>query len=662
MSKRPVTAEDLLRIKFLGQVAVSPDGRRAAYVVTTTDRDKDAYRSTIHLLDLASGESRPFTAGNHKDSQPQWSPDGHRIAFLSDRSGKNQIWLIDTGGGEAQQLTRLAKGVGDPVWSPDGEFLAFTSRVKTGEEPAEESKEKDKEKDKERDKDKSDVRVITRLKYKANGIGFLGDERQHVFIVSAAGGPARQITFGECDDENPAWSPDGKTIAFTGNRTEDADYTNVRDVHVVSVLAGEPRQVSRLPGPASLPQWSADGKLIYFVGHDNVYRGATHTTIWSIPVDGGDAARLTDADLAAGSGVTWDMTPGPTGRPYRVLGDWIYFSAASRGECHLFRTPAAGGAAEPLTAGPRHLVSFSVSADGGAIVCAIAGPTDSGQVFALKNGEERKLTDLNADLFAELDLAVPEEFTFPGAGGLQCQGWLLRPPGFQDGRNYPAILEIHGGPHAMYGYGLFHEMQLLAAKGYVVVYTNPRGSQGYGQEFTEACRGDWGGKDYEDLMLGMDAAIARGFIDTSRIGVTGGSYGGFMTAWVVGHTNRFKAAVTQRPVTNRYSFYGTSDIGPLFGESEFPGNPWDNHDLLYERSPVHYVKNIRTPLLIVHSEEDYRCPIEQAEQLFVFLKRMRRTVEFVRFPGENHELSRSGKPKHRLERLARIAGWFERHL
>ncbi len=657
MSKRPVTVDDLFKIDFLGQVEISPDGKKIAYVITVTDLEKDGYRSAIHLMDIESGESYQFTSGSHKDTQPRWSPDGSKIAFISNRSGKNQIWVIEVDGGEARQVTKLAMGAGNHAWSPDGQYLAFTSRVKTGEEPALEGD------DKKKDKDKSDVKVITRLKWSSNGVGLLGDERAHVFVVPVDGGAARQVTSGECDDGAPAWSPDGRLIAFGANRTVDADYTNVRDIWVVPAVAGEPRQVTAGIGPAGHPAWSADGETIFYIGHDNSHDRATHEGIWSVPASGGGAARLlTDIDFPVGSGVTGDMTGGPAGLPYQVVGDSIFYRSVTRGQAHIYKVPAVGGKAEQLTKGERAVGSFSLSRCGGKIAFASATDVDPGQVFLLEGGQERQLTKLREAFWAELDVRQPEAFTYQGADGWECQGWVIKPPGFQAGRKYPVILEIHGGPHAMYGHTFFHEFQYLAAQGFVVVYTNPRGSQGYGMKFTDACRGDWGGKDYLDIMAGLDHVIAQGYIDMERMGVTGGSYGGYMTSWVVGHTDRFRAAVAQRSLTNRYSFYGTSDIGPGFGESEFPGNPWDDHDVLYDRSPVHYVKNIKTPLLIIHSEQDLRCPIEQSEQLFTFLKRQRKVVEFVRFPDETHELSRSGKPKHRKERLERIAGWMKRFI
>lgn len=657
MPRRPISAEDLLRLEFVGQCELSPDGRRVAYVVTYADQEKDGYRSQIHMLDVASGQTYPFTAGSHRDQAPLWSPDGSQLAFVSNRSGKNQIWVIDTAGGEARQLTKLAAGVSGPAWSPDGRLMAFTARVKAGEELETEGQAKEK-----KGKDASDVRVINRIKYKFNGIGFFDDTRIQVFVVALPGGEPRQITFGDYDHEHPSWSPDGKSLVFAANRTPEEDYTNVKDIWVAPVIAGEPRQVTKSVGPVGNPIWSADGQTIFHTGHGNEFGGATHPAIWSVPADGGPQTRLTDPELAVGSGVTWDMTTGSSGSDYRVVGDSLLFRAATRGQAHVFRTPCSGGSAEQITQGIRNVVSFSASPGGHTIAYTAASDTDPGQVFVLGDAGERQLTQLHQWMAGELEVVLPEPYTYKSSDGWECQGWIIKPPGYRPGQKYPAVVQIHGGPHAMYGHGLFHEMQYLAAQGYVVVYTNPRGSQGYGQLFTDAVRGDWGGHDYEDIMAGVDAAIEMGFIDDSRLGVAGGSYGGYMTCWVVSHTDRFKAAVTQRALTNRYSFYGTSDIGPRFSESEFPGNPWDDHELLFDRSPIHYVQNITTPLLIIHAEQDLRCPMEQSEQLFIALKRLRRTTEFVRFPDENHELSRSGKPKHRLERLERLSGWFKKHL
>lgn len=655
MDKRPIAVDDLFRIEFVGQVDVSPDGQRVAYAVTTTDLDEDGYRSAIYVVDAKGGEPARFTSGSHRDQGPRWSPDGSRLAFISNRSGKNQIWVIPADGGEAQQLTKLAAGVTDPTWSPDGHFLAFTSKVKPGEEPVEEGQE-------DKRKPASDVRVINRIKYKMNGVGLVGDARSQVFVVAAAGGKPRQITQGDWDHEHPDWSPDGKHLAFAANRTAEEDYTSVRDIWTVSAVAGDPVQVTRSFGPVSNPTWAPDGQSILFVAHDQQHDGSTHPTIWTVPAGGGESTRLTDVDLPVGSSVTTDLTPGPTGDGYSIAGGYIYFRSVSWGQAHIYRTPLAGGAAEPVTTGPRHVISQSVSDDGSVIAYAAGDGLEPGQVYIQERGQERVLTRLNAKLLSEITVMPPEPYEYIGGDGAKCQGWIIKPPGYREGHRYPAILEIHGGPHSMYGFGFFHEFQYLAAHGYVVVYTNPRGSQGYGQTFTAAVRHHWGGPDYADVMAGIDAAIAQGFIDPERLGVAGGSYGGYMTMWIVTRTHRFRAACMQRALTNWHSFYGTSDIGPRFAESQVPGNPWDDHDKLFAHSPFRYVSNIQTPLLIIHSEEDHRCPIEQAEQVFIALKRLRRTTQFVRFPGENHELSRSGKPKHRRERLERILGWFQKYL
>jgi len=316
------------------------------------------------------------------------------------------------------------------------------------------------------------------------------------------------------------------------------------------------------------------------------------------------------------------------------------------------------GQVEQITKGDRHVQGMGLSTGTGKLVFTSASFMHPANVYVLESNTETCLTDYNQELLAEVFLSEPEEFWYKGVDGWDIQGWMMKPIGFEEGKTYPLITQIHGGPHTQYGCSFFHEYQMLASSGFGVMITNPRGSHGYGQTFVDAVRGDYGGKDYGDLMLAVDYAENLPWVDKDRLGVTGGSYGGFMTNWIVGQTNRFKGAVTQRCISNWMSFYGVSDIGYYFTEYEVGGNPWDNVEMMLKHSPITYVKNVKTPLLIIHSEQDMRCPIEQSEQTYVYLKRLGVKTRLVRFPGANHNLSRTGKPKLRLERLAHIAGWF----
>jgi dipeptidyl aminopeptidase/acylaminoacyl peptidase len=506
--------------------------------------------------------------------------------------------------------------------------------------------------------------VITRLRYKMNGLGFLGDRRSHVFLVDTDGsGPPRQLTAGDYDHGLPAWSPDGTRLAVASDRSPDGDYHNRSDVWVLPIDGGEPESLTAGRGPVSSPSWSPDGKTIAFFGHDSSWGGATQPDIYLVGVDGGGLTNLTGpSGLGAGLGTTSDVNSASAPPPvWTPDGQELLYSTSVGGETHLYAVEVASGAVRQLTAGRRQV--FAWSAAGGQLVFAASDPGHISDLYWRDpQGEERQITDLNLWL-SEVALGTVEEVEFAGAGGSRIQGWLLHPPDFDPGRRYPLVLAIHGGPHSAYGYGFFHELHLLAAEGSCVLYTNPHGSTGYGQEFAAGTRHDWGGKDYQDLMAGVDHVLdTRPYLDPERLGVTGGSYGGYMTNWIIGQTDRFRAAVSCRSTANRYSQYGTSDLAYFNSDWEFPGTPWDNPQFYLERSPLTYVGRITTPLMLIHSENDLRCPISQAEELFVALKRLRREVVLVRFPDENHELSRSGQPAHRVERLEHIVGWFRKHL
>ncbi len=418
----------------------------------------------------------------------------------------------------------------------------------------------------------------------------------------------------------------------------------------------------------SSPSWSPDGQTLAFLAAPR-RRGAGHVELFTVPVDGSQPPRNLSAAFE-GSLADWtnsDATdehimPAPTWSPD---GQILYVLANRRGSSRIYAIPATGTDGEPqtLTPGNFHAMDFSMNARAFAVL--IESPTHLGEIFIGSTktpGELRQLTHCNDALFNELQLSTPEYFSYSGEDGWPIDAWLLKPPGFDPSRKYPLIVEIHGGPHSQYGYGFMHEMQLLAAAGYVVLFTNPRGSSGYGRDFALAVRGDWAGKDSLDILAGVDAVIAKGYIDEQRLGVIGGSYGGFMTSWLVGHSNRFRVAVADRSVINRYSFFGSSDIGWEFTDDDLEIPPWEDPERYMRTSPITYVNNIHTPLLIIHSESDFRCGIEQSEQLFAALKWLGREVLFVRFEGQSHGLSRGGHPKLRKERLKHILAWFEGHM
>ncbi len=642
--RRFITPEDLANFRFAGDPQISPDGNRILYTVKVVDGDRYAQHLWI--------DDDQFTLGKVQDGCPRWSPDGRRVSFVRTKDDDTQIWLMSIAGGEPAPVTTLPPGrISGLEWSPDGSRLAIVFH-------------KDADPSLRREKKQPTLRHITRLLYKEEGTGLLDAERHHLHVVWVGDKRTVQLTQGDWDDAMPAWSPDGLWIAFVSNRHPDADYrAGESDVWVVAAGGGEPRKLPKPAGPAFLPRWSPDGKQIAFLGHDAPKGawGVKNVHLWLVPAGGAQPARdlMPGFDRSCEDLVITDTKAaghGPGQAPiWSADGRELYFIASDSGSCHLYRLPVAGGTPERLTDGAREVLHATAAK--GKFALLISDPLAIADVYDYSiGGEPKRRTSVNRVLFDGLRLSTPEPFDTG-----DVQGWLLKPPVMDAGRKYPLILSIHGGPRTMYGNAFFHEFQVLAAKGYVVLATNPRGSQGYGEKFADAITADWGNLDYKDLMASVDAASKLPFVDPSRTGVCGGSYGGFMTNWIVGHTDRFKAAITERSLSNLFSFYGTSDIG-FEDYREFGGAAFDRPEAYAKMSPISYVKNVKTPLLILHSENDLRCPMEQAEQLYGMLKSLRKDVEFVRFPEECHDLSRTGRPDRRLARLEFIVRWWETKL
>lgn len=647
--KRAISREDLYRLKLVGDPSVSPDGSRVAFVVRRLDKEKDDYIGNIHIW--MNGETRQFTAGN-KDSCPRWSPDGSKLAFLSGRAEKNQIFVIPWGGGEAVQMTELELGASEPVWSPDSTRLAFSAAVPFPPKDDEQKK---------RDEKRQPTKVIDRALFKFDGAGFTHDRRSHIFVLDTASREVKQLTDGDFNERFPSWARDGRQIVFSANRSPDWDTQRGSDLWLVAAEGGEPRKLSTARGSWFGPVFSPDGSRIAFLGWplEEDKEPDYWNEVWVADRGMKRVVNiLAGTDLAEGHSIATDWAGGGPDVSLRWSESGLYFLASSRAACHVYRWR--GRKVEQLTKGDQDVSSFSVAADG-ALFYAGSDETHPSEIFNLSKGRTRQITHESKDLLDELNLRSAERIAVSAAEGPEIEGWVLTPVGFQSGQKYPLLLYIHGGPATAYGHTFFHELQWWAAQGYGVAYANPRGGASYGREFQNSIRHDWGNRDYADIMAFTDAVVKLPWVDRSRLAAAGGSYGGYMVNWLAGHTDRFAAFCTQRGICNMISQGGTSDFS-AFRQDRSGGTPEGNPDLLWNQSPLKFGSKVKTPTLILHQEQDHRCPIEQAEQWFSALKRLGVAVRFIRFPEESHGLSRMGKPSRRFDRLGYMREWFAKYV
>ena len=675
---RLLQPEDLFRMQFVDAITLSPDGSQIVYQIRTIDAEKDGYQSHLWMIPMAGGEPRRLTHGEGRNSGAAFSLDGRWLAFVSDRKDKKpQIYRLPLDGGEAERLTDLDGGPGGLAWSPDGSKISFVftanDPVETGHLPGSTSLKKAVEaKNEKKDLPPPSYMRITKLRYKFDGQGFLPQGRSHIHVLDVATREVKALTSGAYDHEPPVWSPDGKWLAFASNRDPENDYNYyvVSDVWIMPSTGGEAKNLTPQPGVAVCPAWSPDGKKIAFIGHakEDDWWGWWNLHVWVVPVDGGAAKDLIPSlDRMAVDAMGSDLNDShEASRPvWSPDGATVYFQSTDSGSVQVCSVPAAGGKIESLTEGPLRIMGMVGAPKTADLAVLRCGHTDAGTIARLDT-KTRKLTPLvepNRDLFASLTIAEPEEFWVKAPEGHKVQAWLLKPPNADPKKKHPMILEIHGGPRIQWGACFFYEFQMFANAGFYVLFSNPRGGLGYGEKFSQAIVKDWGGPAFDDLMLVVDDALKRHpEIDPDRLGVTGGSYGGYMTNWIVGHTNRFRAALTQRSVvTISTLLLASDDLGgsPL----EFGDEPWNmTSEDLWRQSPLAYADKITTPLLITHSLQDHRCPISEAEILYKTLKAMRREVEMVLYPAESHGLSRGGTPSRRLARLHVMREWFQRYL
>lgn len=646
-AQRGIAPEDYFAFESINDARISPDGKRVAYTYTSIDQKRNRRNNSVWIV-ATDGNSVPrrLTADGFNANFPRWNPSGDKLAFISTRSSagtevpRSQVYLLSMDGGEAQILSHLKNGVTSFQWSLDGKKLVAVGRSGPNDDldPANR---------------KSDVRHYAHISYKFNDSGWFDDKRSHLWIVDAATGRDHQLTSGDdWNDTDPQWSPDSTRIAFVSDRTgKEYDGGHDKNVWTISAEGGPLTKISDHEYEDESPRWSPDGRQIAFLGKT---QRRQFPKLYVSPAGGGSASTLFAQDLdLIPTGLTW----GPGTNQLR-------FEAGTKGQAHVFEVALDKRGQKQVTSGERAVRSLDMNEKAGSMAYVANDFQHLDDLFVanLDGSGQRQLTHLNAKLWSEVQLASVQRIPYTSTDGTLMDGFLVKPIGWQPGRKYPLILSIHGGPAGQYGVDWYHEFQVYAAKGLGVFFCNPRGSTGYGEKFERGIRNNWGVMDYQDVMAGMDAAIKQNaWIDTDRLGVTGGSYGGYLTNWIVGHTNRFKAAVTLRSVSNFISDDGTRD-GAYGHEEDFKGFLFDEFDQYWEASPLKYAKNVKTPTLVLHSENDYRVPLEQGEQWFRALQHYGVVSELVIFPRENHNLTRTGEPKHLVESLNWQCYWFEKFL